>query len=559
MAEATTTTRDFVRIVAILACAGGMLSGCLERRQEAPRETAEARCTSCHGDAARAGDFVQRSAPPYDLLGQSDSGYPGVGAHAIHLNPGATHAAFACSECHVVPAEVDTPGHADDARPAELVFGPLAQTGGRSPNYDAAGRTCSETHCHGGAADAVWSEPRSSPDACGSCHGLPPAAPHPQSERCFVCHGDVIDERRNFVAPELHVNGVAESSPGDCSLCHGSGESPAPPFDTSGGADPASIGVGAHRAHLEGGSFSRPLECSECHDVPVASEIYDHVGALPAEVRLVGVAESHGREPLWERERTSCSASWCHGPGAAEQSRSPSWNEPQSLGCDSCHELPPPPPHPPFAECQSCHAPVAGPELTIEQPARHVDGIVDVETRLACTACHGSGDDPAPPRDLRGNTETEAPGVGAHRVHVAGTARSLAVPCETCHLVPERLLDQGHVDTVAPAEVRLTGAAVAFGGVASYTNGRCENTSCHGGVFPEGHASGATHAAPRWTRVDGSQAACGGCHGLPPPAPHPRGDLNPTCSVCHENIEPDNRTFRRPELHVDGEVTFVLP
>jgi predicted CxxxxCH...CXXCH cytochrome family protein len=188
-----------------------------------------------------------------------------------------------------------------------------------------------------------------------------------------------------------------------------------------------------------------------------------------------------------------------------------------------------------------------------------VDGVVDVETEQACTACHGSDDDPAPPLDLAGNMDTEAPGVGAHRIHVTGTSRSRAVACESCHLVPEHLLDEGHVDTSGPAEVRLTGAAVAFGGTAEYTNGRCQNTSCHGGVFPDGHASGATDPEPVWTRVDGSQTDCGGCHGMPPPRPHPRGDLNPTCNACHENIEADNRTFRRPDLHVDGEVTFLVP
>jgi len=557
MASSASTCRPFF---APLLWAALLLSACLERRQEAPREAPEARCTSCHGDAERTGDFVERSAPPQDLLGQRQPGYPGVGAHTIHLNAGATHPAFACSECHVVPASVDTPGHADSARPAELTFGPLARSGDRSPRYDAVARTCAETHCHGGAADAVWTEPRSSPDACGSCHGLPPPAPHPQSERCFVCHGDVIDERRNFVAPALHVDGSVEFTPAEvCSHCHGSRESPAPPFDTGGSADPTSIGVGAHVAHLAGGSFSRPLECGECHDLPVFPETSEHVGPLPAEVRLVGVAASHGREPAWQRERASCSASWCHGPGAAGAPRSPSWIVSESLGCESCHGLPPPPPHPRFTDCQSCHAPVAGPELTIAQRERHVDGIVDVATDLACTACHGSDDDPAPPRALAGDTSTEAPGVGAHRIHVAGTSRSRSVPCNTCHVVPERLLAEGHVDSAGPAEVRLTGRAVAFGGTAQYSNGRCENTSCHGGVFPEGHASGATHPAPLWTRVDGSEANCGGCHGLPPPAPHPRGDLNPTCSACHENIEPDNLTFRRPELHVDGEVTFVLP
>lgn len=548
--------RLFARLVpaAVLA----LLASCLERRQEAPRETAENRCTSCHGDAERPGDFVARSAPPRDLLGQSDPGYPGVGAHSIHLEPGPTHAAFACTDCHVVPERIDSPGHADDARPAELVFGALARTDGRSPSYDALGRTCADTHCHG-SSDAVWTEPRSSADACGTCHGLPPPAPHPQSERCFVCHGEVIDEQRNFVAPELHVNGVAEYAPGACSLCHGSRETPAPPFDTSGNAEPTAIGVGAHRVHLEGGSFSRPLACGECHTEPVTPDISGHVGALPAEVNLRGVARAGGRAPLWDRERAACSASWCHGPGAEGRALSPSWVEPQALECDSCHGMPPPPPHPRFAACDRCHAPVAGPAGTIADRDRHVDGSVDVAIDRSCSACHGRGDDPAPPRDLAGNTATSGAGVGAHQTHVSGTARSRAVACKVCHLVPERVLDEGHVDTASPAEVRLTGIAVAFGGEASYTNGRCENTSCHGAVFPEGHASGATNSSPLWTRVDGSQATCGSCHGLPPPAPHPRGDLNPTCSACHETIEPDNRTFRRPDLHVNGEVDFVVP
>jgi hypothetical protein len=78
-------------------------------------------------------------------------------------------------------------------------------------------------------------------------------------------------------------------------------------------------------------------------------------------------------------------------------------------------------------------------------------------------------------------------------------------------------------------------------------------------VFPEGHASGGSNTAPSWTTVDGTQAACGACHGLPPPRPHPKAELNPVCNACHKNIASDNTTFLRPELHVDGIVTFELP
>ena len=53
--------------------------------------------------------------------------------------------------------------------------------------------------------------------------------------------------------------------------------------------------------------------------------------------------------------------------------------------------------------------------------------------------------------------------------------------------------------------------------------------------------------------------ACGSCHGLPPPPPHPYASLNPVCNKCHEDIAPDNVSFLRAELHVDGIVTFKVP
>jgi predicted CxxxxCH...CXXCH cytochrome family protein len=139
-----------------------------------------------------------------------------------------------------------------------------------------------------------------------------------------------------------------------------------------------------------------------------------------------------------------------------------------------------------------------------------------------------------------------------------GEGRALPVPCETCHVVPEHTLDPGHVDTARPAEVALSGTAAAFGGAPEYKGGTCRDTSCHGAVFPDGNDSGGTNRAPTWTKVDGTQAACGACHGLPPPPPHPYGSLNPTCSKCHEDIASDNVTFVHPERHVDGVVTFEV-
>src|SRR5262249_17798253 len=105
----------------------------------------------------------------------------------------------------------------------------------------------------------------------------------------------------------------------------------------------------------------------------------------------------------------------------------------------------------------------------------------------------------------------------------------------------------------------FSGAALAYGAMPVYVDGTCENTSCHGGVFPQGDPSGGANTEPVWTTVDGTQATCGTCHALPPPAPHPKVEFNPICSGCHQDIASDNVTFVRPDLHVDGIVTFTLP
>lgn len=532
---------------------------CLDRRDEAPRAGEEARCASCHGDAERAGDFLQRSAPPRDLFGASDTGYPGVGAHAVHLYASSTHAEIACSECHRVPETVDAPGHADDARPAELEFGPLARTGARAPSYDGVARTCSDTWCHR-EAKAVWTEPRDSAEACGSCHGLPPPAPHPQSDRCSTCHGSVVDANRNIAAPALHVDGIVQFDAGGCTDCHGSGDDPAPPVDLAGNTSIAALGVGAHQAHLGGGSSSRALACAECHSVPATVDAPGHADdALPAEVALTGVATTGGRTPVWDRTLTTCSESWCHAPSPASSAPSPSWIEGGPLACTSCHGAPPAPPHPQMTDCSRCHGEVvSADDVTMLDASRHVDGVVDVTFDTSCTACHG-GANPAPPVDLAGGSLTTSPGVGAHQIHLAGTPRSRAVACEECHVVPNDVLVAGHVDTPSPAEVTFSGTALAFGATPAYSNASCSGTPCHGAVFPNGHASGGSNTAPVWTVVDGTQAACGTCHALPPPAPHPKAEFNPVCSACHQNIAPDNLTFTDPSTHVDGVVTFILP
>jgi predicted CxxxxCH...CXXCH cytochrome family protein len=527
---------------------------CLSPREER-RGAAGDDCSACHGDPSRSGDALLRAAPPRDLSGSTDPSYPGVGAHSIHLRAGPTHPAFACAECHVVPERVDSVGHADDAAPAELVFGDLAKTSGHEPVYDRVARRCDNSYCHR-SADAVWTEPRSSTGACGSCHGLPPPAPHPQSALCSTCHGDVVDAAGNIASPSFHVDGTVQVRAESCTQCHGQGEQSAPPRDVSGNDGVQALGVGAHEVHLSGGRWSRPLACDECHDVPRAPEDFEHADGLPAEVRLRGVAEHGSRAPRWDRAAARCADAWCHGPTESERGDSPRWNRTGTPSCTSCHGSPPPAPHPPMKDCSRCHGGVVGADdVTIIDRERHVDGHVDVRIDSSCRSCHG-GENAAPPRNVDGEAAPTARGVGAHQTHVLGTTRSRAVPCRECHVVPEDVLSPGHLDTPPPAEVTLSGTGTAYGPGALWAGGKCADSSCHGAVFPGGHRSGGSLTTPAWSIVDGSQAACGTCHALPPPRPHPY--FSEDCGRCHENVSPDGKTFLRPDLHVDGVVTFEV-
>ncbi len=516
-------------------------TGCLEPRERpAPRHTSN--CTTCHGSPTRPGSELLQSAPPFDVAGRTDPLSPGIGAHAIHLTPNEVHGGVACEECHVVPAETESPGHIDSLLPAEVTFGPRAAFGERAPRYDADAQRCSDTYCHL-ATTPSWipsNEPRL---RCASCHGAPPPPPHPASDACHLCHGEVVDASGAIIAVERHIDGVVDVDE-RCDTCHGTGDLGAPPPDLAGATTPSSLGVGAHETHLSGGLAGAPVPCEGCHVVPATVGDVGHLdGDGLAEVIFGGVALTGGNETAYSRDDRVCSDSWCHGPS------SPLWTDPTPLGCDSCHGNPPAAPHPQMLECSLCHGAVIDDMGSIVAPFRHVDGVVDVDLPLACNACHGDATSAAPPADLAGNVDTSFRGVGAHRIHVEGTDTSRAVPCEECHRVPSEVLATGHIDTFTPAELRFSGVARAFGASPSFDGASCADTYCHGDRFVLGHESGGLMTEPLWTLTDGTQAQCNSCHGLPPPPPHPSGPL--FCGDCHPNIGFPLQILD-PSTHVNG-------
>lgn len=188
---------------------------------------------------------------------------------------------------------------------------------------------------------------------------------------------------------------------------------------------------------------------------------------------------------------------------------------------------------------------------------REPDGVLP---RNECTTCHGgllpAPFEAAPPTSLAGNTESSARGVGAHAAHLLGNDWSKPIVCADCHAVPESVDDAGHIDTEYPAEVLFPATARAFEAEPFFAleTGQCKDTFCHGGSFVGHRPSGGNVTEPAWTSVDPGTTACDGCHGMPPPAPHPTTE---TCSDCHHDIDAE-RTFPRPDLHVDGKVTFYV-
>jgi predicted CxxxxCH...CXXCH cytochrome family protein len=186
-------------------------------------------CGACHGTAAN-------PAPPPDLSGSGDRSRAGVGAHAPHLAASTWHNEVKCVHCHVVPAADDS-AHGKVVRPAQVTLQGLAAAGVTASYATGA---CS-VYCHGAALKL--SAPRLSPawtsasgTTCSTCHGLPPAPPHPAASDCGRCHLDVADAAGKIVSASRHLDGYLTAP------------------------------KGAHLIHLGGAGATTVYDCAECHD-----------------------------------------------------------------------------------------------------------------------------------------------------------------------------------------------------------------------------------------------------------------------------------------------------
>ena len=380
-------------------------------------------------------------------------------------------------------------------------------------------------------------------------------------------------------------------SSGCSGACHGAGDSVAPPRDTFGRSDTKSVGVGAHEAHLAASSWHKRLDCAVCHKVPQNVGDLGHIYVLdgngqravdpwPAEVSFTGL----GVGASWDHASETCTNSYCHGdtlhqvdpatqqivPGAGGTLTQPTWTQVDGSAnqCGACHGTPPPAPHPQNTDCGQCHPSMNPGDFAankISYPELHIDGKVEVVNTAACDSCHGTAGNSTPPRDAHGNTATTAPGVGAHAQHMkTGSPWHADIGCNECHLVPGSTTDQTHLDGIDEVfldpTIAVPGAPAGTGGhlqvqgaTWNAANTTCAGTYCHGGGSSP--LTGGALTTPLWTKVDGTQAQCQSCHGMPPPAPHP---VDSDCGKCHPTMTAgNNTTITYPAKHIDGNVDVI--
>ena len=193
--------------------------------------------------------------------------------------------------------------------------------------------------------------------------------------------------------------------------------------------------------------------------------------------------------------------------------------------------------------CNNCHKDPGGPE--------------------ACNTCHGDFNTTghsAPGRAINGETSTTYPGVGAHASHLYTTTLSSNVVCSDCHTVPDKVSSPGHIEN-SPAEVKLSSqpANASY----DYNTNKCANTYCHGNFsFPKSatqydfaytaDAMTGNNFTPTWTKVDGTQAECGSCHGLPPAGHFAVGIEH--CGDCHIGVVDDAGHIIDQTKHINGKI-----
>jgi len=431
--------------------------------------------------------------------------------HDANYSGGITKVSCYSSDCHVSPA---------------INVHEVGITDVQSPNFHGKFiadkvRMVSCAQCHGNSYQGGVVSP-----SCANCHsGIP------------VHVGDYV----NPSSPNFHGKFIADKVSGSmvsCAQCHGDsyqGGIASPACANCHAGIPVHVGdyVNPTSPNFHGkfiaDNFSGSMNsCAQCH-----GDSFQGGVASPT------CANCHSTIPVHVDGIVNPSSPNFHGKYIAANL---AWD---MRACGSCHSadysggIAAP-------TCLTCHTSTNGPE--------------------ACNTCHGDFNDPskiAPPSALNGSIVTTYAGVGAHNAHLYENDLGNNVRCSTCHKFPSSMYAEGHLGSDSKAEVIFGRLAVQSGANPNYSfsNNTCADTYCHGNfVFYRDSSTFAfaytaatmegNYFSPKWNQVDGSQAACGTCHGLPPTG-HVAATLN-TCVNCHAGVVDNQGNIIDQTKHING-------
>ncbi len=380
-------------------------------------------CTRCHGGY----DLNDKSgAPPYGLRKEISDTTRAVGAHTIHLNGSALAGPQPCSSCHAVPAFVSDSVHfgfAPNSRNrvidsiAKITWGGFSNRNGNAA-WNRSTLTCTFTYCHGNFTGGdtnntpVWNVKNR--DTCGTCHDI---GSNPSrlggnhlfhvaaaSFRCRDCHAGTVDSNLNIVTPALHIDGINDVLVRDtalCNKCHGTGadqciychggidnKTGAPPKGLRGETAATTRAVGTHTKHLQGGTLSNGIKCSDCHIVPAVVESPGHYSVDSVAQIVWSPLSNKSGGATWNRNTLTCALTYCHGNFSGGTSTTPVWTSFNQAPCGACHDIGSNPAsllglHDTHVigqglGCYQCHNTVVNSSFALIGPSLHIDGIFTV-------------------------------------------------------------------------------------------------------------------------------------------------------------------------------------
>lgn len=431
--------------------------------------------------------------------------------HAADFTGGTANLSCATPECHpTIDVHVEGVWHASYIANNE-VFYECTQCHGEGFTGGSVSPTCKD--CHSTIDVHVDGLLNPSTD---DFHGKYIAAHEDAFENCAQCHGDDYTGGRAAIT---------------CANCHEGIE-----VHVDGIMTP---GTDAFHANFIA-SNNLFMECADCHGEgfqggiasPTCANCHNGIGVHKDGIFNPSSENFHGnfiREDNWQLE--NCQA--CHGEDYS--------------GGDVA-----------TTSCLTCHTSAAGPE--------------------ACNTCHGNFMDIrriSPPQGTANETETSSPAVGAHQSHLADLELRDETSCADCHKVVTSFDAEGHIDDTERSEVIFSEFANSGPSEAGYDfDGlTCQNTYCHGNfvftstnpaydpIYETGEITGNNYS-PIWNKVDGTQAACGTCHGeidnngqLVTPLPNGHyGEFElEDCASCHTSVVDAAGNIIDPEKHINGE------